>query len=566
LKGIKEDILLLEKALIRSGMFAKDEIKIVLDKQATKANMMGAFKKWLVDGTNRGDTALFYFSGHGTKVFEVPGEETQDGMDEALVCWDSKIFSPRVRRVIRGVEREAVDQKQTQNLLIDYELQALLKRLTGRTVVFLSDSCFSGTVYGRVDPFFVQNKTIDDQPIGYKSVFDDRTSTPVTKAVKLRSAAIVGDSVIPDVSLAALTASHDTQTAAVHNFNVQPTGHHSVFTWFLLHGLEGKARKNRQGAITLGALAEFISHGVKQSGFAQTPQAVFSPKILADKPLVHRRTEESQSSRPEPPAIRDVIERPVGLACLMEAGPGISSAEVGKLKIKVQRSLPAMKWTDRKDQVSCKVVLEKTSGNYGARLSDATGDYWETNKGSDLEAVASGLAGNLRAFYIQTALAGLNNPSGTRKVNINLTVKGPKPRSQGEAVQGDSVVFAAETQTGGYPYVFSVDTVGVIHPLFPVPNKEVRRLEPGARGFLGSEGSFVVAEPFGKEMVFTLMLDKPPSSLAPLWAQDHIGDSKQESFEPQQRFLDTLWNELAASGKPRGDWTCRSWLIRSFKQ
>lgn len=563
LRGVRDDVNLLERALTKTGLFAKNEIKVLLDKQAAKANVIDNFKKWLIADSKQGSTVLFYFSGHGTRVWDEKGEKP-DGMDSAVVCWDTTIVRPKVRRVFRGVSGEAFELSATRNLLLGREFHQLMKQLQGRRVIFMSDSCHSGTVYKQVDPFFVQVKTIDDEPVEYKSVFEERTSSVPQNSVVLKAPRIVYDFEIPGVEFIAFTASEDSQPAQVVKFEADPRGYHSVFTWFLLHGLEKAG--DRSGVVTFGRLAEFIGHAVKRAGFAQDPQAVFSPRAVAEQPIVRRPSGETQRPGPESTPPRQLIERPTSLSCFLESGPGVSSSELQKLKSRLARSLPVMKWSDKKDQVSCRVVLEKVSGNFGARLSDASGDYWETNQGPDLEAVASALAGNLRAYYVQTFVTSLKNPKGQRSVAMSIAVKGPKQRVPGEAVQGDSVVLGAETKTGGYPFVFSVDTLGMIHPLYPIPNSELRELKPGSRGFLGSEGSFTVAEPFGKEMIFAITLDRAASSLVSRWAQDTIGDAKQESFEPQQRFLDTLWNELIVSGEPKGDWTLLSWTIRSFRK
>ena len=60
------------------------------------------------------------------------------------------------------------------NFLMDHEIHALLKKMTGRTVIFICDSCFSGTVYKTFDPFFVQIKTLDVSDED-ESVFDQRS-------------------------------------------------------------------------------------------------------------------------------------------------------------------------------------------------------------------------------------------------------------------------------------------------------------------------------------------------------------------------------------------------------
>jgi hypothetical protein len=105
----------------------------------------------------------------------------------------------------------------------------------------------------------------------------------------------------------------------------------------------------------------------------------------------------------------------------------------------------------------------------------------------------------------------------------------------------------------------------VIHPLYPLSNDNPKRLAAGKTVALGEDGSFVVQAPFGKEMVFAFLFADPPASLTPLWAKDYIG-KKGSAMKEQQDFLDSLWQALIQSGKPKGLWTSRLVRIESFKE
>jgi hypothetical protein len=51
LKGGKEDIHLLKALLVHKGIFAKAEIKTLVDKEATRANIIKGFKERFIQGT-----------------------------------------------------------------------------------------------------------------------------------------------------------------------------------------------------------------------------------------------------------------------------------------------------------------------------------------------------------------------------------------------------------------------------------------------------------------------------------------------------------------------------------
>jgi hypothetical protein len=559
LRGVRDDVELVRKALVQRGIFSHGELKILLDRQATKANIVKGFKEWLTNGTSPGDTVLIYYSGHGMQVWDEIGD-SEDGLAQALICWDAKILAPKERRVFHGVAGHAWNVGKTQNLLLDNEINTLLKKMTGRTVIFVCDSCFSGTMYKDLDPFFVQNKTID-QPEGYESVFDKRTTEDVVLKAKRRTSGITGNVVIPGVSLAALTSSEDSEPSQIRRFDRDPKGFHSVFTWFLYHGLTGEANGN--GAITLGSLADYVRKGVKQAGFAQTPQHVFSPETLASLPLVSPSSTArlaAPTPAPKPPA----MERPSRIGCSIGA-TGVSSHEVQQLKSRLGQAIPSIFWTEETNEGSCRIALEKKGDVYGARLSDSTGSSWETNQGPSLAAIVEGVTGNLRAFVIQKNLEALRNRISRLRFDVQVKVKSPRTRSDGEVAGGDFVRFESKTKTPGYLYLFNVNSAGVINPLYPPLNALPEKLKPDQAVLLGAGDAFQVKGPFGKEMVFAILCEKPPPGLNSWWNQNRIGTPDSDSFLPQQQFLDALWNELTISGKPKGEWASAMWVIKSFK-
>jgi hypothetical protein len=98
------------------------------------------FRAWrdTLGAANRGDTLLLTFSGHGSQVPVAPGNPSNepDGMDETLV--------------LTGFD---VSHGRNAEHIIDDELDQMFVQAhaKGVVVVFVADSCHSGTVYRSVD-------------------------------------------------------------------------------------------------------------------------------------------------------------------------------------------------------------------------------------------------------------------------------------------------------------------------------------------------------------------------------------------------------------------------------
>lgn len=107
-------------------------IHSLTDQKATKANMVSGFREHLAKA-KKGDTVLFYYSGHGTQedADEVFWRGEADKKIEALVCYDSV-------SVENGTPRMA--------LLADKELRFLIQEVAQSEphIVTIFDCCHSG--------------------------------------------------------------------------------------------------------------------------------------------------------------------------------------------------------------------------------------------------------------------------------------------------------------------------------------------------------------------------------------------------------------------------------------
>jgi metacaspase-1 len=105
--------------------FAPSDVALLLDAQATKANIMAGLRD-LLTGARAGDVLVFANASHGTYIPDASGDETYD---QAMCPYDC-----------------------ADNLIVDDELRALFAKALprGARLTIISDSCFSGTVT-RVD-------------------------------------------------------------------------------------------------------------------------------------------------------------------------------------------------------------------------------------------------------------------------------------------------------------------------------------------------------------------------------------------------------------------------------
>ncbi|MEK6324977.1 MAG: caspase family protein [Acidobacteriota bacterium] len=134
LDGPKKDVAAMREVLARKYGFTV--IDTLEDQKATRAAILDALKKNLINDAAPGDVCVFYYSGHGSRVRNSKGGEP-DGYDESMVPADSNQGALDVR------------DKELSRLF----LEALKK---GVTLTTIFDSCHSGSI-GRGYP--VEEKT-----------------------------------------------------------------------------------------------------------------------------------------------------------------------------------------------------------------------------------------------------------------------------------------------------------------------------------------------------------------------------------------------------------------------
>ena len=143
--GPQNDVIELKKLLIARYGFKDEEIKVLLDADATRANITGVFKEHIIEAPS-GTLGFFFFSGHGSQrknSLSYPQDEP-DEKDETIVPADVIQGGKDIRdNELARLYHEAIDN--------------------GVKLVVISDSCHSGTIArGGVPPGYPKNIKADN--------------------------------------------------------------------------------------------------------------------------------------------------------------------------------------------------------------------------------------------------------------------------------------------------------------------------------------------------------------------------------------------------------------------
>ena len=127
LRGCVRDVERARRLLIERMGFAAQDVRVLLDGEATHEGIVRAFDEWLLRRATPETEVVFWFSGHGSRVPDRDGE--RESLDSTFLTADSRA----------GGRLGEYD-------LTDDEMNSLLRALTSITpnVVVITDSCHSG--------------------------------------------------------------------------------------------------------------------------------------------------------------------------------------------------------------------------------------------------------------------------------------------------------------------------------------------------------------------------------------------------------------------------------------
>jgi hypothetical protein len=268
LRGCINDVLQMRDSLQRYYGFTTEDIRLLLDEEAT-ARAIKAQLQWLAqDGADPDAVRVFHYSGHGGYIADQNGDEP-DGRDECLVPCDHH----------------------SAGMLTDDTLKTLYDRFprTGNLTLVM-DCCHSGSIQKLLEMDVVyrflpvsaeEQRAIDAAAAQFAK---DQQGFVVSELLNLRGRVELseeelrqkvqelmerfekrrfGDIRVREANLLLAGCRPDQQAADAP----MAGGYHGAFTYFLV-----KAVAQSEGQITYRQLAEQVGKELGLAGFVQIPQ------------------------------------------------------------------------------------------------------------------------------------------------------------------------------------------------------------------------------------------------------------------------------------------------------
>lgn len=145
LNGCVNDAKNLQRTLAEKYGFAAADTTLLTDAQATRDGILNSIKAYQAKA-QAGDVFVFTYSGHGTLFPDAKSEEQDE--ESSLEMADYYPLDKYDSAICPYDLRSSTSGKPWNNLILDDELYALFSGFTakGSMVIFLSDSCHSGTL------------------------------------------------------------------------------------------------------------------------------------------------------------------------------------------------------------------------------------------------------------------------------------------------------------------------------------------------------------------------------------------------------------------------------------
>jgi len=232
-------------------------MQILTDGRATRAAIIKGFK-WLIKGAKKGDVLVFHYSGHGSQVADVSGDEL-DRKDETICPHDYA----------------------TAGMLKDDDFRAMLVGLpAGVNLDIIFDSCHAGTGTRELAAMAAAPEELSvayryiEPPIDWGFFIDANPSLPVQGILMPGGTGGARDAVVvPGLNHVLWAACRDNQTSAETLIGGVYRG---VFTYNFCKVLRGAGV-----SITRRRLDAQVTVNVR--GYGQTPQLEGTSASLGEK-------------------------------------------------------------------------------------------------------------------------------------------------------------------------------------------------------------------------------------------------------------------------------------------
>lgn len=547
LQGPVNDAHTMKNILLSLFGFREDNILMVLDKNATRDNIINNFKSWLINGTKEGDMVFFYYSGHGTQVPDQNFDE-EDGLDEALCPYD----------VVPEGARNIDEAK----IILDDEMGVMFRKLRGRDVIVIIDSCHSATMptrgVGKM-PLIYLEKTP-----GIRDKFLPIKITGAERGKKAFSRDIPTQKDIPEGQIFLYSSREDEKSFEM----AYPDGFHGIFTFHIVDIL--KKKRNITYAQLHKEVKDIITRKEKIGLlFRQTPQieperGEIIERVAFALPLSQPSLTPAPSpSKPSAPQLPSEMKEE-NLLVRVDEIKGASIETIKLLKDGLKKAT-FLKLTNGSffDRL---IRGEIKEGKYHARILNRLGDAIFLPATDNIEELTKSLLKNLENAYIAKKLAHLTNPSPDFKIRIWVT-----DENRQDFKIGERVIFNFFSERDCYLILVNLDSQGNFDIIFP--NKYYRNnFVKGGRTItipdekMRREFELQFFEPEGEEVV------KAIATIEPLNIENlGVGDletlyteagSISLSLSTRGAFLENVKEKLASR---KFQWSEDTVVIRTHK-
>jgi hypothetical protein len=264
LNGCVNDARDMANTLVLCG-FQPANIRILTNQNAKRANFL-TYLNWLFSGTTAGDSLVFYYSGHGTRVSNIGPDLEIDGLDEAIVPHDYSSAG-----FLRDDDFKAI-------------FDAKLKRGVNLEVIF--DCCHSGTGTRNLNfNEFGAAATVETARF-LEPMLEDEFYFNFSKDLKSKKSKKGEDSMMTNKALVPVAGMKHTLWAACKDNQVAMEGPIGGVTrgYFTLHLC--RALRATSGNITRKLLDAQVANALAAMGAAQINQTESTPAEFAQKVFI----------------------------------------------------------------------------------------------------------------------------------------------------------------------------------------------------------------------------------------------------------------------------------------
>jgi Caspase domain/Domain of unknown function (DUF4384) len=524
LPGAEQDALRMRDVLVMKGYVPQQNVRMLLNRDATRAAIQKGITGWLAQNARPGDNVTIFFAGHGSQMWDENGDE-DDGLDETLAPADAEATS-------------------TEFDISDDVFNQWLGTLPTSNVVVILDNCNSGTGTRDVTPFSIARRLPRDlskipRPAGAaRRAVENPTDATGLDAAQTR--------------VLELSAAQPNQVAVDAYFPAVDGAeafHGGAFTTFLVQQLWKAPAKTTYEQVFRGA-----AEALKRNRFQQDPY-ISTDVSLKDEPVFYVEGGTNRSSDMALPVTSvsgATAELGAGLGLgitqgsIFETGSGarlvvqsvaersttvtvtsgsVKQGDQARLRAYRYESSPLLVSVAGIDTGLARQLRDALAGAEGVRLvdqEDAFAHLIIRRGGDSLRVVGSDgfirhsgigvdgagvsrLAAALRKEAASKRLADMDNPA--QEFAVDLELAGGKT-SFGV---GEDVNFSVESERDGYLTLVDLGTDGTVTVLLPnedhaqMPVKAGRRLTyPEEKGVY-----FQALPPAGSGLVRAFVTPEP---------------------------------------------------------